>query len=466
MSRPVFGICLLLLQLVLFSTVAGQSTAFSYQGRLQQSGLAPSGSFDMEFSVFDDPVAGVQLGSTQTISAVPVVSGVFTVAIDFGSSVFSGAPRYLQIAVKQTGSSGTFTQLNPRTQLLSVPYAVKSSAADTSSFASTAGTATNAAQLGGLPANQYLRTGSGPVVGDIQFTGNLLLAPATPVSTKAGSAPPATLYAVNPAPGINNPSPANLPPAAVRGDAISTVGANIGVLGQTNGANGAGVVGLANGTEGSGVTAIHFGTSGDTSAFSGDVLSPDGTALNLNMPAGGSGYLIQAFSGKDPNSISRFSVRSDGFVNVKGTLNVQGNQQVTGNLSVTAPGAGNISANNLFVSGTKNNVVTLKDGRSILFYANESPEYWFEDFGTVRLKNGRAVVKIDATFSEATNTDLDYKVFLTANGNTRGLYVVRKNASTFEVRENRRGRSNVSFDYRIVAKRRGYENLRFGPVKN
>ena len=51
------------------------------------------------------------------------------------------------------------------------------------------------------------------------------------------------------------------------------------------------------------------------------------------------------------------------------------------------------------------------------------------------------------------NLDVPYKVFLTPDGNCRGLYVYRKSATTFEVRELGRGHSNISFDYRIVAKR-------------
>lgn len=455
MYRYRLGLYVVLAFFAFVSTSVGQSTAFSYQGRLQLSGLPASGNYDMEFSVFDDPLAGVQQGSTQTIPAVPVGSGVFTATIDFGLGIFSGPPRYLQIAIKPAGSPGAFTQLNPRTQVLAVPYAMKSSSADTATFATNAGAATNAAQLGGIPANQYLQTGSAPVVGDIQFTGHVLLAPATPLSKAAGVTPPATLHAINPAPGIANPSPTNLPPAAVRGDATSTTGTNVGVLGQAYGENGIGVLGAGRGTEGAAVLALHTGTTGETVGLSGEISSPNGTVLDLNMPSGGNGHLIYASRGAEPNTQHRFSVASDGQTTITGSLILHGNQQVNGTITAT----------NLSISGTKNNIVTLKDGRTVLLYANESPEYWFEDFGTVQLKNGRAIVKIDPTFSETTNTAIDYKVFLTANGNTRGLYVVRKSATTFEVRENRRGRSNISFDYRIVAKRRGYEDVRFGPSR-
>ena len=44
---------------------------------------------------------------------------------------------------------------------------------------------------------------------------------------------------------------------------------------------------------------------------------------------------------------------------------------------------------------------------------------------------------------------------------SKGLYVTTKTASSFEVRELGEGTSNVSFDYRITALRRNYENVRF-----
>ncbi len=117
----------------------------------------------------------------------------------------------------------------------------------------------------------------------------------------------------------------------------------------------------------------------------------------------------------------------------------------------------------LSVGGAKNNVVKLDDGRSVLLYALESPDNWFEDFGTVKLENGSAIVKIDPTFAQTTNVTIPYKVFLTPNGDCRGLYVVNKTADSFEVREIGGGHSNIEFDFRIVARRKGYENVRFAP---
>lgn len=442
-------VCTFALLLLSAGSLAAQTTAFSYQGKLTESGSPVNGTRQMTFSLWTAATEGSQIGSSIGPMTVNVSGGIFSVALDFGNSAFSGNDLFLNVNI---GGS----DLTPRSPILSAPYSVRSASAG---FATSASNATNAAQLGGVPASQYLQTGGAPVTGDIQFTGNLLLAPAGPIAS-AGGSPPSTLYAVNPTPGINNPSPTNLPPAAVRGDATSTSNGNAGVIGIADGAIGVGVAGLARTAGGTGVVAISSAATGDGVGLSADTFSPDGTAVSANMPTGGSGFLIHASS----NEIGRFSVTSSGQVQINGSINLSGNQQISGNLSVTAAGGGSISANNLFISGTKNNVVTLNDGKKVLFYANESPEYWFEDFGTITLKNGRAVVKIDPTFAESTNTAIEYKVFLTPNGNSRGLFVTRKTATSFEVRESRGGRSSISFDYRIVAKRRGYENERFGPA--
>ncbi len=64
--------------------------------------------------------------------------------------------------------------------------------------------------------------------------------------------------------------------------------------------------------------------------------------------------------------------------------------------------------------------------------------------------DGTATVRIDPAFAAMTDGRW-YYVFLTPLGETRGLFVSRKAASGFVVREIERGRSNLDFDYRIVA---------------
>ena len=83
----------------------------------------------------------------------------------------------------------------------------------------------------------------------------------------------------------------------------------------------------------------------------------------------------------------------------------------------------------------------------------ESPEHWFEDFGTAKLKRGRAVVKLDADFGKVIKRG-DYHVFFTPRGECRGLYARSQGGASFEVRELAGGRSSITFSYRIVGRRK------------
>jgi hypothetical protein len=73
-----------------------------------------------------------------TVEDVTATNGVFNVKIDFGSSVFSGGDVYLEIGVRRGAETGAFTPLNPRQQITSAPYAIRSLSA-TSVGAGTAG---------------------------------------------------------------------------------------------------------------------------------------------------------------------------------------------------------------------------------------------------------------------------------------------------------------------------------------
>ena len=116
---------------------------------------------------------------------------------------------------------------------------------------------------------------------------------------------------------------------------------------------------------------------------------------------------------------------------------------------------------NLSCTGTKSAVVPVDGGaRKVALYAVESPENWFEDFGSGQLSNGAVTVALEPTFRETVNTDTDYHVFLTPNGDSHGLYVAQKTPTSFEVREQGGGTSSIAFDYRIVAHRKGYEQIR------
>jgi hypothetical protein len=99
-------------------------TAFTYQGRFTNNGVPASGSYDFRFKLYDAQSLGNQQGTTCDVGGVTVTDGYFTVELDFGTSVFAGEARWLEIATKQGGTD--YTTLSPRHKLNPGPYAVYS----------------------------------------------------------------------------------------------------------------------------------------------------------------------------------------------------------------------------------------------------------------------------------------------------------------------------------------------------
>ncbi|MCB9784085.1 MAG: hypothetical protein H6751_14065 [Candidatus Omnitrophica bacterium] len=112
------------------------------------------------------------------------------------------------------------------------------------------------------------------------------------------------------------------------------------------------------------------------------------------------------------------------------------------------------------VGGAKSAVVPTSQGQRAL-YTEEAAEVWFTDYGIGHLENGRAVIPIDSLFAETVNLEEPYHVFVQLNDSeSEGVAVEEKTATSFTVVELRSGDSNAEFSYRIVAKRRGFEEVR------
>ncbi len=115
------------------------------------------------------------------------------------------------------------------------------------------------------------------------------------------------------------------------------------------------------------------------------------------------------------------------------------------------------------VCSKKSAVVTTPDYGQRLLYSVESPEVWFEDFGEATLVNGEVTVSFEPIFAETVNLEEDYHVFLTPLCQDPVLLsVTKKDATGFTVRGVTLDKqlAQCAFDYRIAAKRLGYENVR------
>ena len=143
------------------------------------------------------------------------------------------------------------------------------------------------------------------------------------------------------------------------------------------------------------------------------------------------------------------AVDTDLYRNAPGTLRTDGALVVGGNL---------------MVMGSKAALVQTASYGKREVYAVESPGEWFEDFGSGKLTHGSARIRIDPVFGETVTTEHDYHVFVTPNGRC-SLYVEHKAVDGFVVRS-LRGTKTCGFDYRIVARRKGYEAVRLARVRD
>jgi len=211
--------------------------------------------------------------------------------------------------------------------------------------------------------------------------------------------------------------------------------------------NGVGVFGQANGSSDVNTPAVPFGVWGDVGGASGSSVAVIGTAVDnnagyfLNIGTNNSTLYAESQSTSDTSSVFlAIDYNFGGFCEI----------DVLGDLAC---------------SGGVNEPVKIDNGaRRVSVYSVQSPENWFEDFGSGSLSHGSVTVKLDPTYAQTVNTGIEYHVFLTPNGDSKGLYVAQKSATSFEVREQGGGTSDVAFDYRIVAKRAGFENVRLADV--
>jgi hypothetical protein len=101
-----------------------------------------------------------------------------------------------------------------------------------------------------------------------------------------------------------------------------------------------------------------------------------------------------------------------------------------------------------------------RDGGRLGTFGTQSTRATIEDTGTSRMMNGEGAVRFDAAFARTLDLRQGYQVFLTPDGDTRGLYVAAKYEGGFIVRETEHGRSSIDFDYRVVAHPYGADEAR------
>ena len=137
MKKQLILLCLIILCTA--SVWSAAPTSINFQGLLTDSSGTPlgDGSYSVLFLIYDVPTGGSALWSES--KSVDLVDGLFTTNLGsvtpLNASVFDSSPRYLGVQV------GANPELLPRTLLVSVPWSLQSSKADTADFSLKADTA-------------------------------------------------------------------------------------------------------------------------------------------------------------------------------------------------------------------------------------------------------------------------------------------------------------------------------------
>lgn len=136
------------------------------------------------------------------------------------------------------------------------------------------------------------------------------------------------------------------------------------------------------------------------------------------------------------------------FVAFSSTIEVNaGNVEFAGNVDV---------GRNFNVSGTKNCRIKTEQFGNLDFSAYETAEIYLGDIGENEVINGECIVNLDEKLLACVNIDLPYQVFITKYGQG-DIWVEQRNKSCFIVKGD-----NIRFGWEVKAKRKDYENIRFG----
>lgn len=130
--------CVVLIAVFARWAAVGQNLPFTYSGKLSEGNQPANGVYDFQLRLFDSAEGGNMVGGTNSVFAVPVTNGAFTLTLDPSTWRFDGTGRWLEIAVRSNTIPGGFVALNPRQAVVAVPQAL---------FAARAGSAEMAMQL-------------------------------------------------------------------------------------------------------------------------------------------------------------------------------------------------------------------------------------------------------------------------------------------------------------------------------
>jgi hypothetical protein len=485
--------------------------AISYQGVLadDKGKPLPDGQHILLLRLYETRTGKIELYSkTDTVTTI---NGVFSTVLDeIPSSLTFDQQYYLGIQV-----DNTTPELHPRTPLTSAPYALSQASTQSGSIASV-GSADNTIKVtNGNGPNVKLEVNANSIATSHLQGGSVTDAKIASVAWSKVSGVPTSFAPDGPAGGELSgayPDPVLKPTGVVAGQysnpvltidskgriTNASVGTGSGFAVPYIGSSGAGLTTftIQHTTSGADRVAIRGEASGTSSNISNPSAAIVGSNTTTSTSAASYGIAGRAIASV-ANSAGVYGVHTSNGAGVIG----YGHYGVVGNATTSANCVGlygfapSINLNNSFAvygqasgdsinslawagyftgglgvhvvgrlsaTGSKSAVVPLAStGEWRKLYCEEAAEVYFNDYGSSQLVNGRKHIDLDPIFLETVTIDSAHpmKVFVQPNGDTKGLYVV-KGETGFDVIESSGGISSAEFDYRIVATRKGYENVR------
>ena len=106
--------------------------------------------------------------------------------------------------------------------------------------------------------------------------------------------------------------------------------------------------------------------------------------------------------------------------------------------------------------------VKTNSGTRVKLFTEEAAELFFNDYGDGKLTTGVAHIELDPLFLQTVTVDVPHpmKVFVQLEDDCKGVYVAHKTTTGFDVMELQGGTSNARFTYRVMCKRKYYEDER------
>ncbi len=491
-------VCVALFVLCFSSLAVGEiPQLLSYQGRITDNLGIPvaDGTYTMRFRIYDQLVGGTLLWDSSNLS-VPLSGGVFNVNLGGAGQptldlafdqdyyllvAFDGENQTPRRPLASVGYAYMASGLVPGTEVsgavTDLPYAALK--------ATNTGTTNDAVGLYG----ESTCPGGGGVFGygtattdDTYGVLGVTLSTAGMGVYGLAAATTGTTYGVYGA----SPSTAG---AGVFGEATATTGytyggsftsdsetgvgvggwGTVGVRGETSAPGGVGVSGSAEGStgsawgvrggtdqnEGRGVCGIAYAIDGENYGVYGQTNSSEGVGV----------YGYAAATGGQTEGVYGVNMSTEGRGVVGWAQASVGPTRGVYGRSDSPSGYGVYYVGGIGGSGKMTSVVLTSKGPTGLGVHTTAGD-WVEDFGDGRLVNGRCHIELDQGFLETVTIDDRHpmKVFVQLHDETSLGVAVRKGTTTFDVVELGGGISSGTFDYRVAARRKGFEETRLGVV--